>query len=134
MYPGGAGVEQRLLRTPNESSSNLRRNILFYAGTCNARRSSRGSGHAGQVTSIILSTSSLALFKYYFIYRCLDHISRGTLKLENVKHVVLDEGDTMLEMGFQKDVESIIANVKVPDDYSIQLTIFFIYSIACVFV
>ena len=45
--------------------------------------------------------------------RCLDHISRGTLKLENVRHVVLDEGDTMLEMGFQKDVESIIANVKV---------------------
>jgi len=50
--------------------------------------------------------------------RCLDHISRGTLKLENVKHVVLDEGDTMLEMGFQKDVESIIANVKVPGEDS----------------
>ena len=52
--------------------------------------------------------------------RCLDHISRGTLKLENVKHVVLDEGDTMLEMGFQKDVESIIANVKVPGEKSRQ--------------
>ena len=50
--------------------------------------------------------------------RCLDHISRGTLKLENVKHIVLDEGDTMLEMGFQKDVESIIANVKVPGEKS----------------
>jgi ATP-dependent RNA helicase DDX21 len=52
--------------------------------------------------------------------RCLDHISRGTLKLENVKHVVLDEGDTMLEMGFQKDVESIIANVKSPGDVSLK--------------
>lgn len=52
--------------------------------------------------------------------RCLDHISRGTLKLENVKHVVLDEGDTMLEMGFQKDVESIIANVKSPGEESMK--------------
>lgn len=46
--------------------------------------------------------------------RALDHISRGTLDLSGVEHVVLDEGDTMLEMGFQNDVESIIANVKTP--------------------
>jgi ATP-dependent RNA helicase DDX21 len=46
--------------------------------------------------------------------RALDHIGRGTMDLGNVEHVVLDEGDTMLEMGFQADVESIIANVKTP--------------------
>ncbi|KAJ1395385.1 RNA helicase, partial [Ochromonadaceae sp. CCMP2298] len=46
--------------------------------------------------------------------RVLDHISRGTVDLSSVRHVVLDEGDTMLEMGFQKDVESIILNVKAP--------------------
>eukprot|EP00607_Mallomonas_marina_P009576 CAMPEP_0182418870 /NCGR_PEP_ID=MMETSP1167-20130531/3245_1 /TAXON_ID=2988 /ORGANISM="Mallomonas Sp, Strain CCMP3275" /LENGTH=778 /DNA_ID=CAMNT_0024593327 /DNA_START=198 /DNA_END=2530 /DNA_ORIENTATION=- len=46
--------------------------------------------------------------------RALDHISRGTVDLGNVKHVVLDEGDTMLEMGFSKEVENIIANVKAP--------------------
>jgi len=50
--------------------------------------------------------------------RILDHISRGTLDLSSVKHVVLDEGDTMLEMGFQKDVESIIMNVKSPGENS----------------
>ncbi len=48
--------------------------------------------------------------------RALDHISRGTLDLSNCQHVVLDEGDTMLEMGFQKSVESIIANVKTPGE------------------
>ena len=46
--------------------------------------------------------------------RILDHLSRGTLDLSSVRHVVLDEGDTMLEMGFQKAVESIILNVKSP--------------------
>lgn len=50
--------------------------------------------------------------------RALDHISRGTLDLSKVKHVVLDEGDTMLEMGFAKDVESIVSNVKKPGEKS----------------
>jgi ATP-dependent RNA helicase DDX21 len=48
--------------------------------------------------------------------RMLDHISRGTIDLSSIKHVVLDEGDTMLEMGFQKAVESIILNVKIPGE------------------
>jgi ATP-dependent RNA helicase DDX21 len=48
--------------------------------------------------------------------RMLDHISRGTVNLSAVRHVVLDEGDTMLEMGFQKAVESIILNVKSPGE------------------
>ena len=48
--------------------------------------------------------------------RMLDHISRGTVDLSSIKHVVLDEGDTMLEMGFQKAVESIILNVKSPGE------------------
>jgi len=46
--------------------------------------------------------------------RMLDHITRGTVDLASVRHVVLDEGDTMLEMGFQKAVESIVLNVKKP--------------------
>ena len=48
--------------------------------------------------------------------RALDHISRGSVDLSRVKHVVLDEGDTMLEMGFQKNVETIIANVRTPGE------------------
>jgi superfamily II DNA/RNA helicase len=50
--------------------------------------------------------------------RALDHISRGTLDLSKIDHVVLDEGDTMLEMGFQDSVETIIANVRRPGQAS----------------
>jgi ATP-dependent RNA helicase DeaD len=32
--------------------------------------------------------------------RLLDHIRRGTLQLEQVRMVVLDEADEMLDMGF----------------------------------
>jgi ATP-dependent RNA helicase DeaD len=41
--------------------------------------------------------------------RVLDHMSRGTLKLNKVKVVVLDEADRMLDMGFIDDVERILS-------------------------
>jgi ATP-dependent RNA helicase DeaD len=40
--------------------------------------------------------------------RVLDHIGRGTLKLDHVNYVVLDEADRMLDMGFLPDVERIL--------------------------
>jgi ATP-dependent RNA helicase DeaD len=40
--------------------------------------------------------------------RVLDHIRRGTLKLDKIKCVVLDECDEMLSMGFQEDIETIL--------------------------
>jgi ATP-dependent RNA helicase DeaD len=40
--------------------------------------------------------------------RILDHLSRGTLKLETIDYVVLDEADRMLDMGFLPDVERIL--------------------------
>jgi len=40
--------------------------------------------------------------------RILDHLRRGTLKLDRVKTVVLDEADEMLDMGFIEDIESIL--------------------------
>lgn len=53
--------------------------------------------------------------------RALDHITRRSIDLSSVRHVVLDEGDTMLEMGFQKSVEAILSNVKVPGEESRKL-------------
>jgi ATP-dependent RNA helicase DeaD len=41
--------------------------------------------------------------------RALDHIRRGTLKLQEVTTVVLDEADEMLDMGFAEDLEAILA-------------------------
>jgi ATP-dependent RNA helicase DeaD len=40
--------------------------------------------------------------------RALDHIARKTLQLKNVKVVVLDEADEMLDMGFEDDLKSIL--------------------------
>ena len=40
--------------------------------------------------------------------RVMDHIKRGTLKLDTLKHLVLDEADEMLRMGFIDDVEWIL--------------------------
>lgn len=40
--------------------------------------------------------------------RALDHIRRGTLALEAVQLVVLDEADEMLDMGFAEDLEAIL--------------------------
>tara|TARA_Y100000310_G_scaffold121029_1_gene119794 strand:- start:1664 stop:3163 length:1500 start_codon:yes stop_codon:yes gene_type:complete len=40
--------------------------------------------------------------------RILDHLSRGTLYLGEVKFLVLDEVDRMFDMGFYKDVEKIL--------------------------
>ncbi len=41
--------------------------------------------------------------------RALDHIRRGSLKLSQVRTVVLDEADEMLDMGFAEDLEAILS-------------------------
>ncbi len=41
--------------------------------------------------------------------RAIDHINRGTLPLDQVEIVVLDEADEMLDMGFAEDLEAILA-------------------------
>ncbi len=40
--------------------------------------------------------------------RIIDHLDRGSLDLSKLKHLVLDEADEMLRMGFIDDVESIL--------------------------
>lgn len=43
--------------------------------------------------------------------RALDHIARGTLRLDGLQTVVLDEADEMLDMGFAEDIDAILENV-----------------------
>jgi len=40
--------------------------------------------------------------------RALDHLRRGTLHLQSLQSVVLDEADEMLDMGFAEDIELIL--------------------------
>ncbi|WP_084591132.1 DEAD/DEAH box helicase [Desulfonatronovibrio magnus] len=41
--------------------------------------------------------------------RLMDHMSRKTLTLDNIRYAVLDEADEMLDMGFRDDIETILA-------------------------
>jgi ATP-dependent RNA helicase DeaD len=41
--------------------------------------------------------------------RALDHVRRGTLDLSQVKTIVLDEADEMLDMGFAEDIEAVLS-------------------------
>ncbi|WP_432468587.1 ATP-dependent RNA helicase DbpA [Agarivorans sp. Z349TD_8] len=40
--------------------------------------------------------------------RIEEHLSKGTLRLDHVKNLILDEADRMLEMGFQSAIDAII--------------------------
>ncbi len=51
--------------------------------------------------------------------RVMDHMRRGTLKLENLQCLVLDEADEMLRMGFIDDVEWILS--KTPESRQVAL-------------
>ncbi|QQG48774.1 MAG: DEAD/DEAH box helicase [archaeon] len=51
--------------------------------------------------------------------RTIDHIKRGTLRLGSVRFAVLDEADTMLDMGFIDDVDFILG--KTPNSRQLSL-------------
>ncbi|HIW21519.1 MAG TPA: DEAD/DEAH box helicase [Candidatus Dorea intestinavium] len=43
--------------------------------------------------------------------RLMDHMRRKTIRLENLKYMVLDEADEMLNMGFREDIDVILQSV-----------------------
>ena len=51
--------------------------------------------------------------------RVMDHIKRGTLKLDNLQSFVLDEADEMLKMGFIDDIKWIMQ--RIPEQRQIAL-------------
>jgi ATP-dependent RNA helicase DeaD len=51
--------------------------------------------------------------------RVIDHLERGTLSLQGIRFVVLDEADEMLAMGFVDAIESILA--KIPAERQVAL-------------
>lgn len=56
--------------------------------------------------------------------RLLDHMRRGSIKLETVKYVVLDEADTMLDMGFIEDIQFILSKIDKTDSKDRQTMLF----------
>jgi ATP-dependent RNA helicase RhlE len=66
-----------------------------------------GVGYAKQLDSLRCGTDILVATPG----RLLDHISRRSVDLSKVKHLVLDEADRMLDMGFLPDVRRIVGHV-----------------------
>jgi len=44
--------------------------------------------------------------------RLMDHLRRGTLRTDDLKLIILDEADRMLDMGFREDMEEILSQIK----------------------
>ena len=66
-----------------------------------------GSGYGDQIAglkrgvSIVVGTPG----------RVVDHMTRGTLRFEKLKTLILDEADEMISMGFKDDLEKILGSV-----------------------
>jgi ATP-dependent RNA helicase RhlE len=63
-----------------------------------------GVGYVGQEAQLKRGTDVLVATPG----RLLDFIEKGTIKLDTIQHLVLDEADRMLDMGFMPDVRRII--------------------------
>jgi len=63
-----------------------------------------GVGYGGQEAKLKRGTDVLVATPG----RLLDFMEKGTISLNNVEHLVLDEADRMLDMGFMPDVRRII--------------------------
>ncbi len=56
--------------------------------------------------------------------RLIDHIKRGSIKLDGIKYVVLDEADRMLDMGFIEDIEFILSRLGKSENKDRQTLLF----------
>ncbi len=43
--------------------------------------------------------------------RLIDHLDNGSIRTDDIKHVVLDEADVMLDMGFIEDIEYVLQKI-----------------------
>ena len=43
--------------------------------------------------------------------RLIDHLNQGSIRTDEIKYVVLDEADVMLDMGFIEDIEYVLERV-----------------------
>ncbi len=51
--------------------------------------------------------------------RVLDHLRRGTLRLDGIRYFILDEADRMLDMGFIDDIKTIL--METPEDKRVMM-------------
>lgn len=105
--PENANVQALILCPTRELAQQTLQEVRLFSGIEDIRAVALfgGSDMAKQIYSlkrkanIVIGTPG----------RTLDHISRRTLRLQDIKTLVLDEADEMLNMGFRDDIEKVIA-------------------------
>ncbi|MBU4086074.1 MAG: DEAD/DEAH box helicase [Nanoarchaeota archaeon] len=102
----GLGIQAIIMTPTRELAEQVAKHLRFFSrhSGLNVREIYGGVGMGPQIsdlrhTDIVVGTPG----------RILDHLQRRTINLSRVKILVLDEADRMLDMGFIKDVEKIIA-------------------------
>ena len=50
--------------------------------------------------------------------RLIDFLQKGFIKLSDVKYVVIDEADKLLDMGFEEDIDYILFSFDLPKNYN----------------
>ena len=102
----GAGVQSLILTPTRELAEQVSTALRRFSKHFSLRIQEvyGGVGISGQISGInraeiVVGTPG----------RVLDHLERGTLKLDGLKTLVLDEADRMVDMGFLPDVERIFS-------------------------
>ena len=110
-------------------------NFFFYLAiqiTTEAKKFARGS-HLGAFTvyggtSVSYQRDKLREKNINIVVatpgRLLQFIRDETLSLKNLKFLVLDEADRMLEMGFRQDIDDVIKHPMMPPKFSRQTLMF----------
>ncbi len=87
---------------PVYGGEDIRKQIMALEGKVERSRGNLPpfmGGARGTSASIIVATPG----------RLIDLMRRGKVHLDNIQYLVLDEADEMLDMGFQEDIETILA-------------------------
>ncbi len=108
--PKARHVQALILAPTRELANQIEGEIAKFTTTGDKVRSLSvygGTPISGQLRSLRAAAPSIVVGTPG---RVQDLIDRGALKLEEVRYVVLDEADEMLDMGFFDDVQAIIAN------------------------
>ncbi len=108
---GGSKTVQALILCPTRElakQTSEQINMLARYKKTKALAIYGGSNYGGQLralkegVSIVVGTPG----------RIIDHLERGTLKLNDIQTVILDEADEMISMGFKEEIESILERVQ----------------------
>ena len=107
--PGPRGVRALILAPTRELAIQISQSFRTYGRHLQIRGAVviGGLGMHGQSQALSRGVDVLVATPG----RLLDHLKSGNVRLDKVKHLVLDEADRMLDMGFIRDVRKIVAAV-----------------------